>query len=141
MRYTTRHFGVLARSWSWGTMVGSHPADGGVWITFPLTCAPNSSSFGCFRLRQPLPAEMGGGINGGSMGNPASPASSGDAADASCTGVCEAGSSPTTAGGAVSLPSETPTASAAVGADPGADRSAPMPAPMPPRADSPSDRP
>jgi hypothetical protein len=33
-----------------------------------------SSYFGCFRLRQPLPAETGGGISGGSMGNPDSPA-------------------------------------------------------------------
>jgi hypothetical protein len=36
------------------------------------------------RLRQPLPAgEIGGGINGGSMGIPDSPAPSGVAADAS----------------------------------------------------------
>ena len=78
MRCDTSHFGV-----------GSHPADGGVWITLPLTSAPTwrSSSFVCFLLRQPLPADMGGGINGGSMGNPASAPSSGDAADASWTGV------------------------------------------------------
>jgi hypothetical protein len=58
-----------------------------------------SSYFGCFRLRQPLPAETGGGISGGSIGNPDSPAESGDAADASCTGAWEVGSRFTTAGG------------------------------------------
>ena len=68
-----------------------------------------SSYFGCcFRLRQPLPAEIGGGISGGSVGNPDSPPESGDAADASCTGAWEVGSRFTTAGGAVSLPIDTP---------------------------------
>jgi hypothetical protein len=33
-----------------------------------------SSYFGWFRLRQPLPAEIGGGISGGRVGNPDSPA-------------------------------------------------------------------
>ena len=57
---------------------------------------------------------MNGGI--GIEGNPNFPAGSGDTADASCTGVCEAANIPTTAGGMVSLPIETPTPVAAVGA-------------------------
>src|SRR6516225_9535617 len=125
-------------------MVGSHPADGGGAITFPLTCVPHSrsSSFGCFLLRQPLPAEMGGGINGGSMGNPASAPSSGVAADASWTCDWEAGSNPTTAGGAVSLPTDTPTPTAAVGAaDPTALTALAKSAVDTPRAASPSDKP
>jgi hypothetical protein len=50
----------------------AQPADGGGRITFPLSSAPMaiSSYFCCLRLRQPLPGEIGGGINGGSMGNP-----------------------------------------------------------------------
>ena len=54
------------------------------------------SYFGGFRLRQPLPAEIGAGISGGSVGNPGSPAGSGDAADASCTGAREVSSNMTT---------------------------------------------
>ena len=85
---------------------------------------------------------MGGGINGGSMGNPASAPSSGEAAEASCTGVCEAGSSPTTAGGAVNLPIDTATPTAAVGDAVGRPRIAlDNEFAAPPRADSPSDRP
>src|ERR1700739_4424163 len=73
-----------------------------------------SSYFCCLRLRQPLPAgEIGGGINGGSMGIPDSPAPSGVAADASWTGPCDVGSRFTTEGGAVSLPIDTPTPVAA----------------------------
>ena len=76
------------------------------------------------------------------MGNPASAPSSGDAADASCTGVCEAGNSPTTAGGAVNPPIDTPTPTAAVGAAAGSARTAlDKSLATPPRADSPSDRP
>ena len=55
-----------------------------------------SSYFGGFRLRQPLAAEIGAGISGGSVGNPDSPAGSGDAADASCTGAREVSSNMTT---------------------------------------------
>ena len=94
-----------------------HPADGDRGMTVPLTSKPyaRSSYFCCFRLRQPLPAEIGIGIIGG-IGNPASPAGSGDAADASCTGVCEVATSFTTAGGAVRFPMGTPAPKAAVGA-------------------------
>ena len=95
-----------------------------------------SSYFCPFRLRQPLPAEIGGGINGGSMGNPGSAAVSGVAADASWTGACDAGNSPTTAGGAVSLPTDTPTPIADVGSadSPAAPNApnAPDPAPKAP---------
>jgi endonuclease-8 len=44
-------------------------------ITVPLSSLPIaiSSYFSCFRFRQPLPAEIGGGISGGSMGNPGLP--------------------------------------------------------------------
>jgi hypothetical protein len=47
------------------------PPDGGGCITFPLSSAPMaiSSYFGCFRLRQPLPAEIGGHMSGGNMGS------------------------------------------------------------------------
>ena len=111
-------------------------------MTVPLISRPSemSSYFCCFRLRQPLPAEIGGGIIG-SMGNPESPGASGDTADASCTGVCEAGNSPTTAGGAVRLPIETPTPTAAVGAAPRALTALDNSAADAPKADSPSDRP
>ena len=132
-------------------------------ITFPLSSAPIaiSSYFCCLRLRQPLPAgEIGGGMIGGSMGSPDSPAESGVAADASCTGTCEPGSSPTTAGGAVSLPIDTPTPvaadvdawpSPAAPNAPGPNEPKPpnppdlshpsSPAAPPPSADSPSDTP
>ena len=133
MCYATAHLGVLLlvavdlpgggirRPQSSGTIVGSHPPLGGLCTTFFGAPSPysRSSSFCCFLLRQPLPAEIGGGTIIGisasrTIRNPA--ADSGDTADASCTGDCEAGSSPTTAGGAVSLPTVTPTPSAAVGA-------------------------
>lgn len=65
------------------------PADGGRGTTVPLSSKPysRSSYFGYFLFRHPLPAEIGGGISGGSIGNPESPAGSGDTAEASCTGV------------------------------------------------------
>src|SRR5581483_7947051 len=137
-----------------------YPADGGGRITVPLSSAPIaiSSYFCCLRLRHPLPAgEIGGGMIGGSIGSPDSPAPSGVAADASCTGTCELGNSPTTAGGAVNLPIDTPTPVAAVvdtsprpaapnapgprPANPPPPKPPNAPAAPPPSADSPSDTP
>ncbi|CNH23025.1 Uncharacterised protein [Mycobacterium tuberculosis] len=64
------------------------------------------------------------------MGKPESDAVIGVAVDASCTGTCDAGNRPTTAGGAVSLPIDTPMPIAAVGsADNPAAPNAPAPAP------------
>jgi hypothetical protein len=62
-----------------------YPAEGLRGMIVPLTSMPysRSSYFCCLRLRQPLPAVIGGGINGGRKGNPPSPAGSGEAADAS----------------------------------------------------------
>lgn len=114
-------------------------------MNVPLSSRPysRSSYFCCLRLRQPLPAEIGGGISGGSIGNPDSAVPSGYATDASCTGVWAAGNSPAAAGGAVRLPIGMPTPNAAVGA-----AAAPTPstaldkvAADSPSADSPSDSP
>src|SRR6478735_9058535 len=85
------------------TLLKAHPADGGLGIHVPLTSSPiaRSSYFCSFLFFQPLPAAIGGAISGGSMGNPASltlPAGSGDAADASWTGMCAAASTPVAAG-------------------------------------------
>jgi hypothetical protein len=65
--------------------LSAHPADGGGFITLPLSSAPiEMSSYFCdLRLRQPLPAVIGGAISGGIIGIPAaSPAPSGVAAEA-----------------------------------------------------------
>src|SRR6185437_11740462 len=78
------------------------------------------------------------------IGNPVSPAGRGDAADASWTGICAAGNSPTTAGGAITLPSGNPAPTNAVGADstaPSALAASDRLAAEAPSAFSPSDRP